>query len=185
MFGRFIKNQPYVKKHDKLKAIRIESGGLPREAINGLCDLDLPALEYLELWMGTPEYGGTSTIDDLLPIISGEAFPNLKYLGLRNAEYTDKIAIELVTSPLINRLVELDLSLGTLGIEGGKALSNCFAVNELDTLNISNNYLVRNCYYAPKLLTLDCEVIIGEQKFYNPDPNSFGYHHHRYCQVRE
>ena len=175
----------YLDKHNNLKVIRIESGGLPREAINGLCALDLPALEYLELWMGTPEYGGNSTIEDLMPIITGEAFPNLKYLGLRNAEYTDEIALEIVKSPLIERLIELDLSLGTLGIEGGEALSNCSAVNELDTLNVSYNWLVRNCHYAPKLLTLDCELIAEGQKAYNPDPDSSYYHHHRYCRVRE
>lgn len=142
-------------RHDNLKAIRIESGGLPCKAINDLCDLDLPALEYLELWIGTPEYGGNSTIDDLMPIIMGEAFPNLKYLGLRNAEYTDEIVFELVKSPLLEGLIELDLSLGTLGIEGAKALLNCTAINELDTLNISQNWLANFSETINQLLQID------------------------------
>ena len=173
----------YLEKHDKLKAIRIESGGLPREAINDLCALDLPALEYLELWMGTPEYGGTSTIDDLLPIIEGEAFPNLKYLGLRNAEYTDEIVFELVKSPLLQDLIELDLSLGTLGIEGAEALLNCPAINELDTLNISKNWLDNFPETINQLFQLDCEVIADEQEWY--DPNEQDEDEERYCSVRE
>lgn len=178
-------NSRYLEQHNKLKAIRIETGGLPREAINGLCALKLPALEYLELWMGSPDYGGNSTIDDLMPIIAGEAFPNLKYLGLRDAEYTDEIALELVKSPLLNNLIELDLSLGTLGKEGGEALANCPAVNELDTLNVSKNFLARNCYFAPKLLTLDCEVIFEQQRSYNPETNLTPGGNARYCSVRE
>ncbi len=174
--------------HDKLKAIRIETGGLSRRAIIELCALDLPSLEYLELWMGTPEYWGDSTVEDLIPIITGETFPNLKYLGLRNAIYTDKIALELVKSPLLERLIELDLSLGTLGIEGAEALLNCPAINELDTLNLLNNFLWRKnpkiSELCDRLLTLDCEVIIGEQKYYNPETNytNMGL---RYCSVRE
>ncbi|VEP13179.1 conserved hypothetical protein [Hyella patelloides LEGE 07179] len=174
-------NSGYSKKHDKLKVIRIESGGLPREAINGLCALDLPALEYLELWMGTEEYGGTSTVDDLIPIIKGEAFPNLRHLGLRNAEYTNEIVFELVKYPLIKRLIELDLSLGTLDIEGAEALVNCSAVNELDTLNISDNWLGRRLdLRMPELLQLDCITIFGEQRMGYP-----GNPHGRYCSVRE
>jgi hypothetical protein len=191
----------YLECHDRLKAIRIESGGLPREAINGLCALELPALEYLELWMGTPEYGGSSTIKDLMPIISGEAFPNLKYLGLRNAEYTDEIVLELVKSSLIERLVELDLSLGTLGIDGAEALLNCPAINELDTLNISRNWLKSFPETITQFFQLDCEVIADEQDSYDPDIelmykdpnyiNSDDYEHreyfevYRYCSVRE
>lgn len=179
----------YLERHDRLKAIRIESGGLPREAINGLCALDLPALEYLELWMGTPEYGGNSTINDLLPIIKGKAFPNLKYLGLRNAEYTDELVLELVKSPLIESLVELDLSLGTLGVEGAEALLNCSAVNELDTLNISKNWLKYFSETITQFFQLDCNIIVDEQKWYNPtqqfEDENEAYESRRYCSVRE
>ncbi|EAZ88368.1 hypothetical protein [Crocosphaera chwakensis] len=179
-----------LKKHDKLKAIRIESGGLPREAINNLCALNLPALEYLELLIGTDYYGGNSTIEDLMPIIKGEAFPNLKYLGLRNAEYTDEIVFELVKSPFLEDLIELDLSLGTLGIEGAEALLNCSAINELDTLNISKNWLRGFPETINQLLQLDCEVIIGAQGSYDPnkqleEEEDAWWEYCRYCSVRE
>lgn len=174
--------------HDELKAIRIETGGLSRITIEQICAYGMPELEYLELWMGKRSYGGDSSINDVMPIIQGNLFPKLKYLGLRNAEYTDEIAFELVKSPLLKRLVELDLSLGTLGIEGAEALYNCPAINELDTLNLSNNYLwqrhPRILELSNKLLTLDCTVIIDEQNYYNLETNStpVGL---RYCSVGE
>ena len=174
--------------HDELKAIRIETGGLSRITVEQICAYGMPELEYLELWLGTPEYGGDSTIDDVMPIVQGDLFPKLKYLGLRNAEYTDEIVFELVKSPLLERLVELDLSLGTLGIEGAEALLNCPAINELDTLNISDNFLYQRypkiSELCDRLLALDCEVIIGEQKYYNPETN-YTNQGLRYCSVRE
>ncbi len=83
-------------QHDKLKALIIESGGLRRQTVNQICNLELPNLQYLELWLGTDRYGGNSTIDDVMPIISG-IFPKLKYLGLRNSEYSDYVAFALIS----------------------------------------------------------------------------------------
>ena len=77
-------------KHNNLKAVTIESGGISREVINQFCQLDLPALKYLELWTGREEYAGNSSIEDVMPIISGK-YSKLKYLGLRNSEYSDDI----------------------------------------------------------------------------------------------
>lgn len=160
-------------QHDKLKALIIESGGLRREVITQICKLELPALEYLELWLGRDEYGGTSSIEDLMPILSGELFPKLKYLGLRNSEYSDDIAFAIVQSPLIERLLELDFSMGTLGDEGAEALLNCPVINQLDTLNVDDNCLSREM--IGRLKKLDIEVIVNIRK----SPN------HRYCSVAE
>jgi hypothetical protein len=87
--------------------------------------------------MGRPDYGGNSSIDDLMPIIFGEKFPNLKYLGLKNCEYTDDIAFELAKSPLLESLIELDLSMVTLQTEGFQTLLDCPKINEL-VLKISS-----------------------------------------------
>lgn len=160
------------QRHDNLKALIIESGGLRCEAVNQICKLELPALEYLELWLGRDEYGGTSSIDDIMPILSG-VFPKLKYLGLRNSEYTDDIAFAIVKSPIIEQIVELDLSMGNLRDEAAEALLNCPAVHQLDTLNLSHNCLTRNL--TSQLMELDMEVIIRSQKGL----------HNRYCTVAE
>lgn len=162
-------------QHDNLKALIIESGGLRREVINQLCTFELPSLEYLELWTGRDDYGGTSSIEDVMPIISGQQFPKLKYLGLRNSEYTDDIAFALVRSPLIEQLIELDFSRGTLADEGAEALLNCPAVHQLDTLNVDDNCLSRPM--VARLKQLEIEVIANtRQKSSN---------NYRYCSVAE
>lgn len=163
-------------KHEKLKALIIESGGLRREVINQICTLELPALEYLELCLGSNEYGGNSSIEDLMPIISGQQFPKLKYLGLRNSEYSDDIAFAIVQSPLIEQLIELDFSMGTLGDEGAEALLNCSAVHQLDSLNIDANCL--SDQMVAQLKQLEIEIIAHVYIPQKPPD-------HRYCSVAE
>ncbi|MGD1910767.1 MAG: HEAT repeat domain-containing protein [Rivularia sp. (in: cyanobacteria)] len=165
-------------KHDNLKALTIESGGLSREIITQFCKLELPALEYLELWTGKDEYGGTSSIQDLMPIISGK-FPKLKYLGLRNSEYADEIAFALVDSPITENLIELDLSMGTLIDPGAEALLNCSAIHQLDTLDISDNYLTDEI--VQRFNQLDIEVLNDNQDYVDEDDED----DQRYCTVGE
>ncbi len=161
-------------RHDKLKTLIVESGGLRRETINPICNMELPELQYLELWLGRNEYGGTSSIDDLMPIISG-VFPKLKYLGLRNSEYSDDIALALADSPILENLVELDFSMGTLGDEGAEALFiNCPAIRQLDTLDVSDNCLSREM--IKKLKQLNIEIIANGYEKSSED---------RYCSVAE
>lgn len=109
-------------QHPNLRGLALETGGLPAEVVRSLGTAEFPKLEYLELWLGTEDYGGTVTLADLRPILLGEAFPNLKYLGLRNSEIVDEIAVAVVESPIINSIETLDLSLGTLTDAGGEAL---------------------------------------------------------------
>ncbi len=182
-------------RHSKLKALIIESGGLSREVVNQICKIELPALEYLELWLGRAEYGGTSSIEDLMPILSGNLFPKLKYLGLRNCEYTDDIAFAIVQSPIIEQLLELDLSMGTLGDEGAKALLNCPAVQQLDILDLSQNYVsneivalsqVQQSLLEKNDRNVYVHIVTDEQKGcpeYTEDED--GLHEHRYCSVAE
>ncbi|RUS95887.1 hypothetical protein DSM106972_089000 [Dulcicalothrix desertica PCC 7102] len=150
-------------RHEKLKALIVESGGISHLSINQICKLDLPALEYLELWLGSDDFGGDSSINDLMPIISG-VFPKLKYLGLRKSAYSDDIAFRIVNSSIVENLIELDFSMGNLRDDGAEALLNCPAINQLDTLNVSNNCLTN--WMIERLNQLDIEVISGEQKYY-------------------
>jgi hypothetical protein len=169
-------------RHDNLMALRVESGGLSQQAISEICALELPSLEYLELWMGRDEYGGTSFIEDLIPIISGEAFPRLKYLGLRNCEYSDEIAVSIADSPLLDSLIELDLSLGTLSNQGVESLINSNKLNHLHTLNFSRCYVVVP-FIEEELSELQCNIISDEQRvsqWTEPDESE-----ERYCAVAE
>ncbi|BAY10062.1 hypothetical protein [Calothrix sp. NIES-2098] len=172
-----IYSEPWEKfislRHEHLKALIVETGGLGRDKIAQILSLQLPALEHLELWLGSDEYGGNSAIDDLMPIFSGDLFPNLTYLGLRNSEYADNIAAAVVNSPIINTIKVLDLSMGNLSDDGAEALLNCPAVNQLDILNLYDSCLTEEMVERLKLL--DIEVITDTLKSSED----------RYCSVSE
>ena len=142
-------------RHDNLKILVIEAAGLSRQTIADICALELPALEHLELWLHSGDYYEPDfSVDNLMPILAGDLFPNLTYLGLRNSEYSDEIAAALLKAPVLQQIAVLDLSMGTLGDEGAFALFYCPAINQLQILNVSENLLSN--YTIKRLQQLDC-----------------------------
>ena len=127
-------------KHDNLRALTMETGGMDVSVIRSLGTAEFPNLEHLELWLGTEDYGATARTPDLQPLLTGALFPKLKSLGLRNSEIVDEVAAVVVNSPVIEQLEFLDLSLGTLTDEGGKALLNLKDHKKLKRLNLHYNY---------------------------------------------
>jgi hypothetical protein len=101
---------------------------------------ELPALEYLEIWLGPEEYAQKKPMSDLAPILSGERFPKLRYLGLRDSDAADEVATAVAKAPILGRLETLDLSLGTIGDQGVEALLASPALAKLQTLDIRNHY---------------------------------------------
>jgi hypothetical protein len=124
----------------RLKQIVLESGGLPPSVLHQIWLAELPELEHLELWLGDSGYGWDGAVEDLDALLSGYLFPKLRYLGLRNSEIADEIAVKLAGSPLLERLEMLDLSLGTLGDAGVSALLDNPAVRKLKKLDIHHHY---------------------------------------------
>jgi hypothetical protein len=127
-------------RHDQLKSLTVETGGLPAEVVRQIAAADLPALEYLELWLGTTDYVDCATVDDLRPILCGERLPKLSYLGLCDSEIADEIALALEDAPIVGRLQTLDLSLGTLSDEGAQALLRAPLVRHLKKLDIHHHF---------------------------------------------
>ena len=127
--------------HQALRRLILESGGLSPTVIRGVLDSDLPSLEHLELYLGEPNYGGTASVADLAPLLSGELFPNLRSLGLRDSVIQDEIAAALADAPLVARLETLDLSLGTLGDEGVRALLDGQSLTHLRKLDLHHHYV--------------------------------------------
>ena len=136
--------------HKNLKSLTIESGGLPPRLLAEVLGSQLPALESLELWLGTPSYGGDATVQDLQPLLSGNLFPALKNLGLRDSEIVDEIAVALRDAPILSRLNSLDLSLGTLSDEGGKALLANPKLKALKSLDLHRHFLSKEMMSALK-----------------------------------
>ncbi|BBD70350.1 GUN4 domain protein [Nostoc commune NIES-4072] len=166
-------------RHNNLKALIVETGGLSRDAVAHICNMNLPALEHLELWFGSEDYGGDCWVEDIHPILFEEKFPNLTYLGLRNSQFTDEIVSVIVGSPVIDYISVLDLSMGTLSDAGAEGLLNCSAINNLDILNISENFLSQAM--IEKFSELDVRVLANNQKEEDED----SYIHGRYCSVAE
>lgn len=79
-------------KNSTLKTLIIETGGMPSEVIRDVIKAELPNLEHLELWLGSPDYGFDAKIHDLRPILDGKNWPKLRQLGLRNSAIADSIA---------------------------------------------------------------------------------------------
>ncbi|MFF3013138.1 STM4015 family protein [Streptomyces sp. NPDC057939] len=127
--------------HRNLRRLTVETGGMPAEAVRGVAASDLPALEHLDLWLGTSEYGGDATVTDVAPILDGERLPRLRHLGLRNSDIQDGIAVAVASAPVVARLETLDLSLGVLTEEGAAALLAGQPLTHLQKLDLHHNYL--------------------------------------------
>lgn len=128
-------------RHDALRTLTMETGGLPVGVVRGVGASDLPALEHLDLWLGTSWYGADSEAADLEPILSGVRLPRLRYLALRNSEIQDEIAAAVASAPVVARLEVLDLSMGTLGDDGATALLGGQPLTHLKKLDLHHNYL--------------------------------------------
>lgn len=126
--------------HPKLKHIVIETGGLAGEVVKDLNNSDLPNLEYLELWLGTEDYGCTVEISHLKPILNCK-FPKLRYLGLKNYYLTDDLAKALKNAPTLEGIKVLDVSMGTLTDKGAKALYENEALLGLDHINSRHHFI--------------------------------------------
>ena len=168
-------------KHDRLKALILETGGLSRDTVHQIYAWRFPALEHLEFWFGSEDYGGNCWDSDLSPILEDLRFPNLIYLGLRNSQFADEMIDRLVQSPLLEKLQVLDLSMGALSDAGAVKLLDCPAIRELETLHVSLSFLSSGM--VDRLRALGIQVISGEQNPYDDDHEDSRFH--RYCAVSE
>ncbi len=128
-------------RHDALRRLAVQSGGLRADVVRGVGASELPALEHLDLWLGISEYGGDCTVADLEPILYGDRFPRLRHLALRNSEIQDEMAAALASAPVVARLDVLDLSMGTLSDDGAAALLEGQPLTHLKKLDLHHNFL--------------------------------------------
>ncbi|MBO1419496.1 STM4015 family protein [Streptomyces sp. FH025] len=128
-------------RHEALRALRFEAGGLPGSVVRSVAGCDFPALERLELWLGVDNYGGDATMDDLTPFLDGTRFPALRHLGLQNSEFEDDIAAAVAHAPVVARLESLNLSMGVLTDQGATALLEGQPLTHLRSLDLHHHFL--------------------------------------------
>ncbi|MEV6961256.1 STM4015 family protein [Streptomyces sp. NPDC051207] len=128
-------------RHEALRALRFESGGLPGQVVRAVTACELPALKRLELWLGVSRYGGDATVADLAPLLAGGRFPALRHLGLMNSELQDEIAAAVASAPVVAQLESLGLAMGTLTDTGAEALLGGQPLTHLRHLDLHHHFL--------------------------------------------
>lgn len=147
-----------VIQHNALKELVVQTGGLPSQILRDLSESDLPALEHLELWLGTDGYGWDGTIEDVKALLKPANFPALTYLGLRDSEIADEVAALIATHPILKQVKILDLSLGTLGDTGGQALLNSPYLPQLQEVRLAHHYFSDEMVEKLEALTIKVDV---------------------------
>ncbi|MGW2476448.1 STM4015 family protein [Streptomyces sp. NPDC001665] len=157
-------------RHEALKALRFESGGLPGHVVRAVGACELPALERLELWLGSQWYAGDAAVADMAPLLSGGAFPRLRHLGLQNSEIQDEIAVAVASAPVVAQLDFLALSMGTLSDVGGLALLEGQPLTHLSGLDLHHHYLTDEVMRRFKELSErdDVHVDLSESDYRDP-----------------
>ncbi|MEW2570651.1 STM4015 family protein [Streptomyces sp. NPDC047070] len=128
-------------RHEGLRTLRLENGGLPGEVVRGITASDLPNLEHLDLWLGVEYYGRDTTVNDLAPLLNDGRLPALRHLGLRNADIQDDIAVAVAGAPVVAQLTSLALGLGTLTDAGAEALLHGQPLTHLERLDLRHHFL--------------------------------------------
>ncbi|MFD9126208.1 STM4015 family protein [Kitasatospora sp. NPDC059571] len=128
-------------RHEHLRRLRLEAGGLPGSVVRSVAACDFPALESLELWLGVDQYGGDWTLEDLAPFLAGTRLPALRRLGLQNSTRQDEICALAAQAPVVTRLADLSLAMGALTDEGAAALLEGQPLTHLASLDLHHHYL--------------------------------------------
>jgi hypothetical protein len=153
--------------HATLKKFTIESGGLPSSVAQAVAASSMPALCHLELWLGTEEYGFSGDLALYQDLVAKLRTPTLSYLGLRDSEIADELAVWLAGYELVGCLSTLDLSLGTLGDVGAQALFNSPYVLKLKNLVLEHHYISDE--WQDKLKTLSIAVDLSDPQELDED----------------
>jgi hypothetical protein len=124
-----------------LKTLIVEAGGLPRGVVRDALAVEAPNLEHLELWIGSENYGATSSPADFASLFAGDLFPKLRTLALRDCEYADDLAAAIAAAPVLARIETLDLSLGNMSDKGAEALLASPLVAKLKKLDLHHHFI--------------------------------------------
>jgi hypothetical protein len=147
----------------ELREFRLESAGLPLEAVKSITRARWPKLERLEVWFGSKDCSAAGGVEDVRPLLDAQGLSELRHLGLCNAEFTNALCAALPESKVLKQLHTLDLSRGTMTDEGAELLlAHAAAFAHLQRLDVSQNLLGTGT--AARLSTLCPEVVLGNQR---------------------
>ncbi len=151
-------------KNELLKTLIIDADGISDKNLAKLCHLNLPSLEYLEIWLSRSNLQEIN-LDSIAPVLSGKSCPNLLYLAVRKSKNTSELTKAIVNSTIIENLKVLELTDGNMSAGGADYLLKSSAVNRLHTLNVSGNPLSTSI--VKQLEKLNCRVINQNYRYYS------------------
>lgn len=166
-------------RHEHLKSLIIETADITQDNIEQICSMDLPELEYFELWFGR-DYQYRNALLPLAPIFSGNTYPKVKYLGICSYEATKTLVAEISKAPIMKRLVVLDLKMGTLVDDDLEPLLDSSITENLKVLNVTGNKLSQEA--IAKLAQQSYQIISSHQfglQDYKYPENEEGYEERR------
>ena len=126
----------------ELRELETITGGMPPEALDAIANASWPKLEQLSLQIGVGHQGAATDVALVEPLLAGTKLPALTHLGLRNCEFTDELCERLGTAPILPQLRSLDLSMGTMSMDGVQALLRTpKAFAHLERICVEDNFL--------------------------------------------
>jgi len=118
------------------------TGGLEKANAKAIAAGKFPKIEHLEIWYGDDNYGGDAGPKEVQLLLDRTDLPALRYLGLKNAVFTDELVVPLAKSKLLKQLEVLDLSMGCLTDAGAAEIAkHADAFGHLAKLDVSACYL--------------------------------------------
>ena len=165
-----------------LRSLEIVTGGLTRANLESIASAKWPNLERLSLCLGETDndYGCDVQLDDVKMLLEKGDFGRLRHLGLANTNLADEIAAELPNTGILPQLETLDLSRGTFGEQGARAiLENAAAYRHLKEIDLTHHYVGEEL--AAELAKIGPHVILAQPQSADDDDGE----EYRYVQISE
>jgi hypothetical protein len=153
-----------------LESFAVETGGLDSDNAKAIAFARWPGLKSLSLQIGSPNYDGDASIDDLRPILDAVGLPRLAHLGIKNCELTDDLVEPLAASRILPQLASLDLAMSTMSDDGAKTMyrfQKAFA--HLEKIDLDDNFITDEGKRLLKSTNLN--IKFGEQRDDEGDPD--------------
>jgi len=162
-----------TQPHNALQSLTVEAGGISGATIDQIAALDLPNLHTLELWLGTDEYGGNATLDQIQALCN--SLPaTVRTLGLANSDKAVALLNAVSGWPILAQLERLDMSKGVLVDEHVRGVTPDWAFDHLTELDLSENHLTDD--FANQLAQAYSNVYAGGQREVDEYKGEFYYY---------
>jgi uncharacterized protein (TIGR02996 family) len=162
-----------------LRSLEIVTGGLTAANLESIGTASWPNLERLSLCIGATdnEYGCDVQLEDAMKLLGRGCFGRVRHLGLANTNLADRIAAALPETKILAQLETLDLSRGTFGDDGARAIiDNAAAFRHLKKIDLTHNFV--SDAIAAELAKIGPEVVLDLPEQADDDD-------YRYVQISE